>query len=216
MKKGEGMNKVKGEMSGKFQMSGWFLAVVFFFSAGILLAEDAELLKNGAFTPATGGEKKDVWKIYVENRGCDKTLVAHDPAVGHLAPGAFRMIPSTRKNASATVYQGMNMVVTEGQTYELKGWAMGKNLAGASLKAGIQVEFRKADGKFIGKEVVKIVDKNTPSGEWQSGTLRVKVPAEAANICFACWGEFKSYPENADAPEIYFDDCSLMAVTLNK
>ena len=210
------MKMVKGEMSGSFQLGGRLLAAVFFFSAGILLAEDAELLKNGAFTPATGGEKKDVWSIYVENQGCDKTLVAYDPAVGHLAPGSFRMLPSTRKNACATVFQVMDMVVTAGQTYELKGWAMGKNLSGASLKAGIQAEFRKADGKFIGKELVKIVDENTPSGEWQSGTLRVKVPAEAAIIFFACWGEFKSYPENAATPEIYFDDCSMVAAKTEK
>ncbi len=212
IKKGEGMKMVKTEISGSFQLGGRLLAAVFFFSAGILLAADAELLKDGACTSAAGGEKKDVWSIYVEARGCDKTLVTHDHAVGHLAPGSFRMIPSTRKNASATVYQVVDMALTVGQSYELKGWVMGKNLTGASLKAGIRAEFRKADGKFIGKELVKIVDEGTPSGEWQSGTLRVKIPDEATIIYFTFWGEFKSYPENAAAPEIYFDDCSMVAV----
>ena len=177
----------------------------------------AELLRNGAFDPAgasvqTGGVSagnaaNGSWSIYVENRFGGKMAVTLDPAVGHLAPGAFRMSPETNLDGSATVHQSLPVVA--GQTYELKGWIMGRNLAGASIKAGIQAEFRQADGKFIGKEVLTILDENTPAGEWRSGTFRVKMPAGAQGLTFAAWGKFKSYPENAAAPEIFFDDFSL-------
>jgi hypothetical protein len=201
----------------RFKRSNALLVAAFFFCAAGTLAADAELLKNGGFDPAgasvenggvpAAGGKNASWSIYLEKRFGGEIAVALDPAVGHLAPGAFRMIPGTRINASSTVHQSLPVVA--GQTYELKGWVMGRNLAGASLKAGIQAEFRQADGKFIGKEVLTILDEKTPAGEWRSGTFRVKTPEGAGGLTFAAWGAFKSYPENAAAPEIYFDDFSL-------
>lgn len=198
-------------------LSQGIMSAALLLCAGMSKVTAAELLRNGAFDPAgasvqTGGvtagnAPNGSWSIYVEKRFGDKMAVALDSAVGHLAPGAFRMSPETNLNASATVHQSLPVVA--GQTYELEGWVMGKNLAGASIKAGIQAEFRQADGKFIGKEVLTILDEKTPAGEWRSGTLRVKTPEGAKGLTFAAWGIFKSYPENALAPEIYFDDFSL-------
>ncbi|MCX6969230.1 MAG: DUF4091 domain-containing protein [Verrucomicrobia bacterium] len=178
-------------------------SVLFFAGAAQITA--GELLRNGASDP----EGASAWSIYVENQGCGKTAVALDPAVGHLAPGSFRMSPvQTNLNASATVHQ--SIPVTAGRTYELKGWVMGRNLAGSRTKAGVQAEFRTAEGgKFLGREVVKAVDENTTAGEWRPASLRVKVPDGTGWLTFAAWGEFQGNPDGGTAAEVFFDDLSL-------
>lgn len=123
------------------------LSCVFLMSSLIFCAaaqlRGAELLRGGDFNPVdtsvqsggvtAGNAANGSWSIYVENRFGGKMAVTLDPAVGHLAPGAFRMSPETNLDGSATVHQ--SIPVAAGRTYELNGWVMGKNLAGIRLKA---------------------------------------------------------------------------------
>lgn len=199
-------------------LSRGIMSAALFLCAGMTKATAAELLRNGAFDPAgasvqsggvtAGNAANGSWSIYVENRFGGKMAVTLDSAMGHLAPGAFRMSPETNLDASATVHQ--SIPVAAGRTYELNGWVMGKNLAGARLKAGIQAEFRTAEGgKFLGKEVIKALDGKTTAGEWRPASLRVKAPDGAGWLTVAAWGEFQGYPEGGTAPEVFFDDLSL-------